>query len=130
MAPSAYWAQFTPIFVRNERHSYFDEFQRLATQRNWKDGSKRYRKEWVKCCAAEFKAVYDYPNASKLEGWKMLCADVGYNNIPNSITQCKKVSLECSASPIGALWRKFVLSIWPGTLKLLVASINYVCQPC
>jgi len=86
---STFWASFSPSFTRNPQLGYYDEFNRLASQRGWRIRGRRYRKEWVRCCAEEFSAQYG--REERLEGYRALCADVGIKHIPNSITQCKKV---------------------------------------
>ena len=84
----------TMLAVNNFRHdsdaSSYENFQLLVAQRGWKVGSKRYRVEHGRWMAQEFNSRYG-SNENRLEGWRALCADVGIKNIPDSITQCKKV---------------------------------------
>jgi len=66
-----------------------EEFKRLAEQRNWREGGKRYRKEWKSCVEANFTAEFG-ANASSLQSWQALCIEVGITDVPRSITGCKK----------------------------------------
>src|SRR6202035_2922445 len=77
-------------FHRNSDASSYENFQLLVSQRGWKVGSKRYRVAHGRWMADEFNRCYG-SNENRLEGWRALCADVGIKNIPDSITQCKKV---------------------------------------
>jgi len=86
---TGFWESFSPNFTRNPQINFSEEFKRLAFQRGWKKGGPKYRKQWARCCEEEFRDQYGHNE--RLEGWRALCADVGIKNIPNSITQCKKV---------------------------------------
>jgi len=41
-----------------------------------------------------------FGNESQLANWQRLCADVGLEEVPRSITQCKKVCLSCPFLPL------------------------------
>jgi len=86
---TSFWTSFSPAFTRNPQIAYSVDFERLAAQRGWKPGGSKYREQWIRCCEEEFGAQYG--REERLDGWKTLCADVGIRDVPNSITQCKKV---------------------------------------
>lgn len=67
-----------------------DEFSRLAIHRNWKDGSKTYKRQWNKCMRSEFETAYANTDFSRLQSWQNLCLELGLE-APPSITKCKKV---------------------------------------
>lgn len=90
----SYWSQF-PEFDHNPNAPIKVEFNRLAEMKDW-DGKKdqkkaKYRKEWIKCFRSEFGKHYGSDDSS-LEGWQSLCGEVGLDDIPETITKCKKVS--------------------------------------
>jgi hypothetical protein len=85
-----YFAQF-PGFVPNPAAKFNHEFKRLAKFRQWKTGGKRWKQERAKAINMEFARHYG-ANASKLQGWQSLCAEVGIVPVPPSITKCKEVS--------------------------------------
>lgn len=67
-----------------------EEFERLALDRNWAPGSKRYRQQKQKYFAREFHQQFGQ-DENRLHGWQNLCRDVGIDPPPESIGQCKKV---------------------------------------
>ena len=77
-------------FIANPTKRVEEEFDRLARLEGWKKGSRRYRREWVRCSMSGFTAHYG-TGAEKLVTWQDLCKDVAINPIPPTITQCKKV---------------------------------------
>jgi len=89
---SIFWTEFEPKFIRDPGATVNENFRRLAEQRAWKIRGVRYRKEYTRCMRDEFIELYGH-DERRLEGWRSLCADVGIEEIPDSITQCKKVSL-------------------------------------
>ncbi|KAF1932868.1 uncharacterized protein M421DRAFT_416470 [Didymella exigua CBS 183.55] len=65
-------------------------FDRLAAQRQW--GHKLKNTRWVQCQISEFGRLYgNDDDVSKLEKWQELCREVHVQEVPSSITQCKKV---------------------------------------
>ncbi|GBE79462.1 hypothetical protein SCP_0206620 [Sparassis crispa] len=84
----AYWDSY-PNFDHNARAPLRTEFERLATQRGWRAGSRRYRNEWAQCCVTEFGRHYGHHD--RLDGWQALCVEVGIRDVPTSITACKKI---------------------------------------
>jgi hypothetical protein len=90
----SYWDRFRD-FDHNPNAPIKKEFRRLAQLKEWtgKDPAKKkkYRKEWAKCFRSEFKKHYG-DNASSLAGWQSLCREVGLEDIPDSVTECRSVS--------------------------------------
>ncbi|KZP17202.1 hypothetical protein FIBSPDRAFT_973907 [Athelia psychrophila] len=86
---SAYWAAFAPAFIRDSQAGFAAEFARLAAQKRWNPRSKAWRRERIRCYSQEFEALYGA--SDKLEGWVLLCAEVGAKEIPASKTQAKKI---------------------------------------
>jgi hypothetical protein len=89
---SSFWDGYYPDFTRNLNAPIHAEFARLAAHKGWTIGSKRYRKAYSRCMREEFTRHYG-SDEEYLEGWRMLCSDVGIRDVPNTITQCKKASL-------------------------------------
>jgi hypothetical protein len=73
------------------------DFSRLAIQNSWKKNSPEYKQYRAAFIRDEFEAQFGN-NLSALGGWQALCKAVGVNDNPTSITQCKKVSSECTLS--------------------------------
>lgn len=66
-------------------------FDRLATGRQW--GQKLRKKRWIEIQQFAFTTLYGRnTEMSKLGKWQDLCRDVLIEPVPESITQCKKVS--------------------------------------
>ncbi|KAJ7030195.1 hypothetical protein C8F04DRAFT_1114195 [Mycena alexandri] len=86
---STYWDSY-PNFVHNPTAPVQKEFKLLAAQCGWKVGGAQYKREWARCGREEF-IRYFGSEEKGLDGWQGLCATVGIEEIPNSITQCKKV---------------------------------------
>jgi hypothetical protein len=90
----SYWTRF-PHFVHNAKAQIKQEFRRLALLKEWigKDGkkTKTYQRELSKCFRSEFGKHYGR-NASSLPGWQSLCKEVGVEDIPQSVAECKSVS--------------------------------------
>jgi hypothetical protein len=68
------------------------EFNRLAIHNGWKKTSINYTNQRARYAAVEFEVQFG-SNLSALEGWQALCKTVGIapEDIPSSVTQCKKV---------------------------------------
>jgi len=63
----------------------------------WKPGSKKYREMKAECFSLEFSTHYG-TDATKLENWQGLCAELGITEDVGSITKCRKVSKEFPSS--------------------------------
>jgi hypothetical protein len=130
---STFWTAFSPDFTRNPQLNYSEEFKRLAVHRRWKVGGARYRKAWVRCCEEEFGVQYGR-DERRLDGWRALCADVGIEDIPNSITQCKKVCLnrfsgigpkdECRYVLLTSLGLQVLNRTWVNLVHLIECRAN------
>ncbi|KAJ5519883.1 hypothetical protein N7463_000336 [Penicillium fimorum] len=88
MENSNYFSRF-PNFQPARSTSATTEFDRLASQRNWTQGSKKYRSERAKFLVSEFDAHFG-TDATKLENWQALCVEVKVQSPTESITQCRK----------------------------------------
>ncbi|TKA78295.1 hypothetical protein B0A49_02051 [Cryomyces minteri] len=87
---NSFFARF-PIFALNSTALIEDEFERLAKEQGWARNSTAYRRNRNRCLIEEFVARFGtVGGASKLEKWQELCDEVGMEDAPNSITQCKK----------------------------------------
>lgn len=65
-------------------------FDRLASQRGW--GKKLKKKRWTECQTSCFTALYGgKTDKHKLEKWQDLCREVRIEDLPTSISGCKKV---------------------------------------
>jgi hypothetical protein len=69
------------------------EFKRLAKHQGWGNRSKQFYEQRASCFVRAFEIHYGN-KSERLEGWQWLCGEVHIDPIPESITQCKKVS-EC-----------------------------------
>jgi hypothetical protein len=70
--------------------SLIAKFNSLALQNNWKKTSSKYQKQRANFVRNEFEVLF----GSDLDGpggWQALCEAVGIEDVPSSITQCKKV---------------------------------------
>ena len=85
---SPFWHQF-PKFIPDPSATFKDEFARLAKEQTW--GTKVKRKYQIEALNAE--VAFHYGTClHKLDRWQELCEEVGIENVPTSITQCKKAS--------------------------------------
>lgn len=78
-----------PDFVPEPPAGLRENFARLAAHRQWKNGSKNYKRNWNKYVRMEFDSEFG-TNYTRLESWQNLCTELGIERLP-SITQCKKV---------------------------------------
>jgi hypothetical protein len=85
----AFFTDF-PGFKPNPDASASDEFNRLASQRKWKTGSKTWRKMWNRCMALEYDRLLG-KNLDGLQSWQQLCEELDLKGPFTSIKQCKKV---------------------------------------
>jgi hypothetical protein len=85
---SPFWYQFAG-FVPNASATFRSEFKRLGDNQAWSTETKRERKP--EALTAEIAFHYG-TSMTKLDRWQELCEDVGLEDIPTSITQCKKAS--------------------------------------
>ena len=76
-----------PDFRPNQKASLRKEVKRLGRREGW--NSRRIREETARACADEFHHFFG--KEDKLAVWQLICSDLTTENIPSSITQCKKV---------------------------------------
>ncbi|PYI09686.1 hypothetical protein BO78DRAFT_308086 [Aspergillus sclerotiicarbonarius CBS 121057] len=98
------------------------EFNRLASQRRWKKGSKTWCRVWNRCIDMEYDRVMGN-HLTGLDDWRRLCEELDLPGPFSSIRQCKQALskvyvnivdiLECRQ--LGQKPRKF------HTLKALIA---------
>ncbi|KAJ7691329.1 hypothetical protein B0H17DRAFT_935150 [Mycena rosella] len=86
---SAYWNSY-PNFAHNPTTPLRQEFKRLAAHEGWEVGGSRYKKEWERCGRDEFSHQFGSED-SQLSGWQAMCVLVRVEDVPDSITQCRKV---------------------------------------
>ncbi|KAJ7473996.1 hypothetical protein FB451DRAFT_1035144 [Mycena latifolia] len=86
---SAYWTSH-PDFLHNATAPLQQEFKLLAAHEGWKAGGSRYKREWARCAREEFSHYFGRDDGL-LSGWQAMCAMVRVNEVPDSITQCRKV---------------------------------------
>ncbi|KAH7088223.1 hypothetical protein FB567DRAFT_559904 [Paraphoma chrysanthemicola] len=85
-AVSDFWLQFVG-FEPNPTATFKAEFARLAAHQDWATPTKRERQ--VEALTAE--VAFHYGTCmDKLSHWQQLCEDVGIEDVPSSITKCKK----------------------------------------
>lgn len=81
-----------PGFQRDPRRPLSEEFASLASFKQWRIGSRLYKREQTRFLCAEFDLrLGTVEQSRKLEDWQALCQELRANPIPGSITQCKKV---------------------------------------
>lgn len=84
------WFDQFPPFTHDPSTGLRSNFNRLAAQRHW--GKKLQRTRWTQCQIFEFGRLYgDDEDVGKLEKWQDLCREVRVEQVPGSVTQCKKV---------------------------------------
>ncbi|KAF1947866.1 hypothetical protein EJ02DRAFT_449343 [Clathrospora elynae] len=83
---SPFWSQFLG-FTPTPTATFKDEFTRLANLNGW-DKNSRY-KYLVEALNTEIAFHYGIV-LHKLDRWQELCKDVGVEDVPTSITKCKK----------------------------------------
>lgn len=86
---SAYWAPYAPAFTYNPQAGFVSEFTRLARHTGWGKHSAQYRDERTLCYQQE--TLVAFGDGSNLEKWQRLCEEVGIEEIPTSIKECRKV---------------------------------------
>ncbi|KAK0515346.1 hypothetical protein JMJ35_002725 [Cladonia borealis] len=80
-----------PGFQGDPRRPLNEEFARLASFKQWRIGSKVYKREHTKFLRAELDLHLGViEQCRKLEDWQVLCQELRVSPIPASITQCKK----------------------------------------
>lgn len=88
---SSYFLGFSD-FVPHPSTSIEQEFARLASSRQWSSGSKRYKQERRKFLLSEYDHHVGYiQTANDVSQWQDLCRELGIDNPPQSIKDCKKV---------------------------------------
>lgn len=81
-----------PDFQRDPQRPLNEEFTSLASFKQWRIGSKLYKREHTRFLRAEFDLHLGVVEQSRtLEDWQALCQELRVNPIPGSITKCKKV---------------------------------------
>lgn len=89
MSTNSFFRQF-PKFHHNTEAPIAEEFKRLGRQRNWKPGSKKWKKEWNVCMGFEYDRLIG-KRLTSLATWQQLCDKLGLKGRFTSINQCKKV---------------------------------------
>lgn len=69
--------------------SLHQSFATLATTQHLRPGTKKYRKARERFIVEEFDDYFG--EDTKLGNWQKLCLDLGMEDPPQSITQCRKV---------------------------------------
>ena len=72
------------------------QFRRLARQQGWEKGSDEYmteRRTLQIALVLQFNQIYG-ESETDIEGWRMLCTSMRIDPIPETVTECKKVSLK------------------------------------
>ena len=69
--------------------SFMDDFHELANVRNWKVGSKTWRKNWAVFMQAENERL-SRNHGARLERWKQMCVKLGVEPA-ESIRKCRMV---------------------------------------
>ncbi|KAF2024028.1 hypothetical protein EK21DRAFT_104951 [Setomelanomma holmii] len=83
---SSFWLQFKD-FTPNPTATFKTEFNRLAQEQNWTSEARYERLPQTLTAEIDF----HYGSClNKLDRWQKLCEDVGVEDIPTSITQCRK----------------------------------------
>lgn len=127
---STYWATYAPAFTYNPQAGFVSEFTRLARQMGWGKRSAQYRDERALCFQLEI--LIAFGDGSNIEKWQMLCEEVGIEEIPTSIKQCRKV--RCIQWLLPGL---FLIALWSGFKSHLgehcgphgVSRIRYTSSP-
>lgn len=97
MENSNYFSRFPSFQTANSAFA-ISEFDRLAYQMNWNQGSKKYKRERAKFLVSQFDAHFG-TDATKLENWQALCVEVKIQSPIESISQCRKVMTTSSIFP-------------------------------
>ncbi|KAJ6605345.1 hypothetical protein DFH09DRAFT_1121168 [Mycena vulgaris] len=79
---SVYWNSY-PNFLHNPTAPLQQEFKLLAAQEGWEVGGSRYKKEWERCGQEEFSHHFGCDDKR--------CVMMRVKEVPDSITQCRKV---------------------------------------
>lgn len=66
-------------------------FANLALERGWREGSQAYYKNRNRALVKDLNEHFG--GCSKLEGLQQICADVGVDETPTTVTQCERVSV-------------------------------------
>ena len=89
----SYFSSFAR-FTQDRKGPFDVEFERLSKLQGW--GMRRMGKERIKALRSELQDhAFRYHTGDKLADWQALCQEVGIQ-VPNSIAQCKKVSINMS----------------------------------
>lgn len=86
---STYWLPHAHVFTYNPQAGFVSELTRLASQMGWGRRSAQYRNERTLCFQLELLVAFG--PGTDLEKWQKLCEEVEIEQIPTSITGCRKV---------------------------------------
>ncbi|KAL4892539.1 hypothetical protein BDV59DRAFT_43349 [Aspergillus ambiguus] len=89
MPPRGFFDAF-PDFEVDPNIPISEEFKRLARKRQWKQGSKIWRKMWNRFINLEYDRYFGGSTPAGLEGWRQLCDELDLEGPFSSITHCKK----------------------------------------
>ncbi|KAJ5900094.1 hypothetical protein N7495_004838 [Penicillium taxi] len=98
-----------PGFVYDPLAPISEEFARLGRFRKWKEGSKTWKRQWKRAMVVVMnKYMVDQTGqctgkAPTLGEWQAMCKLVGLENIPLSITQCRKALTRIHVNIVDAL---------------------------
>lgn len=94
MTESSFFASF-PTFQHNPNAAVSSEFHRLAQHRQWKQGSRNWKKNWNRCVNTEYDRILGN-NVVYLDDWIELCEELGLDGDFTSIRKCKMVCMPLS----------------------------------
>ncbi|KAA8648342.1 uncharacterized protein ATNIH1004_004227 [Aspergillus tanneri] len=83
-----------PNFRFNPNAPIGTEFHRLAQQRNWRKGSKTWRRNWNLYISSEYDRIIGQALPAGLEDWQDLCDELDLQGSFTSITKCKQVRIQ------------------------------------
>ena len=92
---AAFFAQFlpSPEFTYNPSQAPTKEFKRLARAKKWKkDTWDAYKVELNRAMIEQFNEVYGTSD-DDITAWQALYARLGLENVPETLKECRKVSL-------------------------------------
>ncbi|KAI9701769.1 MAG: hypothetical protein M1836_001112 [Candelina mexicana] len=88
MPTSDFLAAFVD-FTPDPTAALADEFERLAVHNGWDRTDDEYRENRGRFYASEFDEHWG-TDATKLQNWQALCAEVKIEPVPQTITKCRK----------------------------------------
>ena len=92
--PQSYFAQYHHFHL-NPNQSLITNFRTLATQEGWRPRKAKYNIELQQFCQQEFNHHLHSVSGAGAVPWQALLAELGVPQaaIPNSVKQCKQVSI-------------------------------------